>query len=141
MTISRVCTVGNCWQWANFTMGSNVQNQHFAELRQKVCLYRHALVLPRGLPSFEGKNKLFVGIKEEKVVSQTEVRQSIVISLFNFKNEENFNSTKENSLLLQLTLKSFIIKISKRIICPRMFSMKYVNINSVAPLFKLGGCS
>ena len=35
--ISRVCIVGNCWQWANFTMGPNEQNQHFAELRQKVC--------------------------------------------------------------------------------------------------------
>ena len=31
--ISRVCIVGNCWQWANFTMGINEQNQHFSELR------------------------------------------------------------------------------------------------------------
>ena len=35
MTISRVCTVGNCWQWANSTMGPNGQNHYFAELRQK----------------------------------------------------------------------------------------------------------
>ena len=60
MTISRVCT-GNCWKSANFTMGPNEQNQHFAELRQKVCLYIHAVVLLRGLPSLEGKNELLVG--------------------------------------------------------------------------------
>ena len=42
-------------------MGPNGQNQHFAELRQKVCLYIHTVVLLRGLPSLEGKNELFVG--------------------------------------------------------------------------------
>ena len=51
-------------------MGPNGQNQHFGELRQKVCLYIHAVVLIRGMPSLEGKNKLFVGKKEEKAVSQ-----------------------------------------------------------------------
>ena len=25
-----------CWQWTHFTMGPNEQNQHFAELRQKI---------------------------------------------------------------------------------------------------------
>ena len=69
MTISRVCTVANCWQWINFTMGPNEQNQHFAELRQKVCLY-NTVVLQRRLPSLEDKNELFVGKKEEKAVSQ-----------------------------------------------------------------------
>ena len=63
---SRVCTVVNCLQWANFTMGPNEQNQHFAELRQKVYLYIHAVVLQRGLPSLEVKNKLFVGKKRKK---------------------------------------------------------------------------
>ena len=42
-------------------LGPNEQNQHFVELRQKECLYIHALVLLRGLPSLEGKNKLFGG--------------------------------------------------------------------------------
>ena len=32
-------------------------------------MFMHA-VLQRGLPSFEGKNELFVGKKEEKAVSQ-----------------------------------------------------------------------
>ena len=32
-------------------MGPNEQNQHFAELRKKVCLYIHVLVLQRGLSS------------------------------------------------------------------------------------------
>ena len=71
MTISRVCTVGNCCQWANFTMGPNGQNQHFAELRQKVCLYIHAVVLLRGLPSLEGKNELFVGKKRKKLLAKS----------------------------------------------------------------------
>ena len=60
----------HCCQWANFTMGPNEQNQHFAELRQKLCLYIHAVVLLRGLSSWEGKNEIFVGKKEEKAVSQ-----------------------------------------------------------------------
>ena len=70
MTILRVCTVGNYWKWANFTIGANEQSQHFAELRQKVCLYIHAVVVLRGLPSLEGKNDLFCGKREEKAVSQ-----------------------------------------------------------------------
>ena len=69
MTILRFCTVGNCWQRANFTMGPNGQNQHFAELRQNVCLYIHALVLLGGLLSLEGKNEFFCGKKEEKAIS------------------------------------------------------------------------
>ena len=70
MTISRVCTVVNCWQCANFTMEPNEKNPHFAGLRQKVCLYIHAVVLQRCLPSLEGKNELLVGKKEEKAVSR-----------------------------------------------------------------------
>ena len=62
-----VCTVVNCLQWANFTMGPNEQNQHFAELRQKkACLYIQAVALQRGLPGLEGKNERFVGEKREK---------------------------------------------------------------------------
>ena len=71
MTFLRVSSVGNCWQWANFTMGPNGQNQNFAELRQKVCLYIHAVVLPRGLPSLEGKNKLFVGKKRKRLLAKS----------------------------------------------------------------------
>ena len=26
-----------CWQWTHFTMVPNEQNQHFAEMRQKIC--------------------------------------------------------------------------------------------------------
>ena len=56
-------------------MGPIEQNQHFAELRQKVCVHTfiHTLVLLRGLPSLEGKNKLFVGKKEEIAASQTRI--------------------------------------------------------------------
>ena len=36
-------------------MGPNEQNEHFAELRQKVCLSIHDLVLQRGLPSLDSK--------------------------------------------------------------------------------------
>ena len=61
----------HCWQWAKFTMGPNEQNQHFAELRQKVCLYIHTLVLLRGLPSLEGKNELFVRKTRKKRSAQS----------------------------------------------------------------------
>ena len=59
--ISRVCIVGNCWQWVNFTMGTNEQNQHFLELRQKVCLYIHVVLVAhqRGLPSLHDKLERF----------------------------------------------------------------------------------
>ena len=33
------------------------QNQHFAELRQNVCLYTNAVVPQRDLPSLDGKFK------------------------------------------------------------------------------------
>ena len=58
--ISRVCVVGNCWQWENFTMGPNEQNQHCAELRQKVCKYKHLVLLLRCLPSLDSKPERFV---------------------------------------------------------------------------------
>ena len=51
-------------------MGPNEQYQHFEELRIKVCLYIHAVVLLRGLPSLEGKNEVLVGKIKEKAVSQ-----------------------------------------------------------------------
>ena len=68
MTISHVCTVGNFWKWANFTMGPNEQNQHFAELRQKVCLYIHAV---KRFAKFEWQKRTFCRKKEEKAVSPT----------------------------------------------------------------------
>ena len=46
-------------------MGPNEQNQHLVELRQKVCLYIHALVLLRCLPSLDVKNKPFVTKKRK----------------------------------------------------------------------------
>ena len=55
-----------CRQWANFTMGPNEQNQHFAELSQKVCLCTHVVVLQRGLPSLDGKLERFVTKKWKK---------------------------------------------------------------------------
>ena len=43
------------WQWTHFTMGPNEQNQHFAELRQNMCLNIHVVVLLTRLPSFVTK--------------------------------------------------------------------------------------
>ena len=77
--ISRNCTVANCSQCSNFTMRPDEQNQHFVELRRRVCLYIHALVFLRVLPSLEGKNSIFLWEKEEKAVSQTYVRQTMVL--------------------------------------------------------------
>ena len=42
-----------CWQWTHFTMVPNEQNQHFAELRQKLCLYIYVVVLLTCLPSLD----------------------------------------------------------------------------------------
>ena len=47
-------------------METNEQNQHFAELRQKVCLYI------RGLPSLGGKLERFVKKKVERAVAKLE---------------------------------------------------------------------
>ena len=53
-------------------MGPNEQNQHFAELRQKVSLYIHVVVLQRGVPSLNGKLARFVTKKMEKAVAKLE---------------------------------------------------------------------
>ena len=45
---------------------SNWQNQHFAELRQKVCSSMHGVVRHRGLPSLNGKLERFVTKKIKK---------------------------------------------------------------------------
>ena len=65
---------------ANFTIGLNEQNQHFAELRQKACLYIHSsLVLIRCLLSFNVKHELFETKKRRKTVSQAWVRKTLII--------------------------------------------------------------
>ena len=61
-------------------MGPSEQNQHSAELRQKlkVCLYIHISVLQRGLPRLDGKLKRFVTKKWKKRLpnsSQTDGRR------------------------------------------------------------------
>ena len=55
-----------CRQWTHFTMGPNEQNQHFAELRQKICLHIYVVVLLTCLPSLDGKLERFVTKKWEK---------------------------------------------------------------------------
>ena len=52
-------------------MEPNEQNQHFEELRQKVCLYIHVVVLLRYLPSLDGKLK-DLSQKMEKAVAKLE---------------------------------------------------------------------
>ena len=47
-------------------MGPYEQNQHFAELRHKICLYIHVVVLLTCLPSFDGKLERFVTKKWQK---------------------------------------------------------------------------
>ena len=55
-----------CWQLTHFTMGPNEQNQHFAELRWKNCLYIHVVVLLTCLSSLDGKLERFVTKKWQK---------------------------------------------------------------------------
>ena len=62
-------------QWPNFTMGPNEQNQHFAALRQKVCVYIHVVVLLRCMPSLDVT-------KNGKSGCQTKVRQTIEQCIF-----------------------------------------------------------
>ena len=67
-------------------MGPNEQNQHFAELRQKICLYI------RGLPSLDGINELFVGKKEEELLaksSQTGYNRSLCVNFVNCVKQKN----------------------------------------------------
>ena len=53
-------------------MGPIGQNQHFAELRHKVCSSIHDLVLQRGLPGLDGKLERFVKKKMKKAVAKLE---------------------------------------------------------------------
>ena len=56
-----------CRQCAHITTGTNEQYyQHFAQLRQNVCLYIHVEVFQRGLPSLDGKLERFVTKKLKK---------------------------------------------------------------------------
>ena len=65
-----------CWQWSHFTMGPNEQNQHFAELRQIICVYIHVVVLITCWQSLDRKLQRFV-TKSGKSDCQTRVRQTI----------------------------------------------------------------
>ena len=53
-------------------MGPYEQNQHFAELRQKICLNIHVVVLLTCLPSLDGKLGLFCNKKVAKVIAKLE---------------------------------------------------------------------
>ena len=55
-----------CWQWSHFTVGPNEQNQHFAELRQIICLYIHVVVLLKCWQSLDRKLERFVTKKWQK---------------------------------------------------------------------------
>ena len=55
-----------CRQWTHFTMGPNEQNQHFAELRQKITVYIHVVVFLTCLLSLDGKLERFVTKKWQK---------------------------------------------------------------------------
>ena len=49
-------------------MGPNEENHHFSELRQKVCLSIHDLVVQRGLTSLDGKLVSFVTKHEKELL-------------------------------------------------------------------------
>ena len=53
-------------------MGPNEQNQHFAKLRQNICLYIHVVVHLTCLPSLDGKLERFVTKKVAKVIVKLE---------------------------------------------------------------------
>ena len=81
-----------CWQWTHFAMGPNEQNQHFAELRQKICLHIYVVVLLTCLPSLDGKRERFVTKKWQKWLpnsSQTDYSDNILNQLWHV----NHNNT------------------------------------------------
>ena len=63
-------------------MGPNGQNQHFAELRQKVCSSIHELVLQRHLPSLDGKIERYVTKKIKKRLPNSIPTDYIAIEIF-----------------------------------------------------------
>ena len=63
-------------------MGPNEQKQHFSELRQKVCLYKHLVVLQRGLPSLiTNSNVLLDESGKSECQSHTDYRAFLQCSL------------------------------------------------------------
>ena len=74
-----------CWQWTHFTMGSYEQNQHFAQLRQNVCLHIYVVVLLTCLPSLDGKLERFVTKKWQKFLPNSSQPH---LSLLNERNSE-----------------------------------------------------
>ena len=69
----------------------------FAELRQKVCLYIHVLVLQRGLPILDGKLERLVTKKSWKSGCQTRVRQTIAHRLVMVKEKTEICNWQSNS--------------------------------------------
>ena len=63
-------------------MAPNEQNQHFAEFRQKVCLYVNNLISAPTMFAYLDtcQTQTFCNKKEEKTVSQDWVRQTIGIN-------------------------------------------------------------
>ena len=85
--ITHICTVcnGQLLQWAPYE-----QNQHFKELRPKVGVYTQESMILRGLPSLDGKHKLFVtkrgnkqysvNDKEKVMMNITQIKLDTIIS-------------------------------------------------------------
>ena len=119
-----------CWQWTHFTMGPNEQNQHFAELRQKKCLYVHVVVLLTSLPSLDGKRERFVTKKWQKWLpnsSQTDYRTFVSWAKFggggggggrSFRKHPNHHESLD--LTCNVAYKFFILK--------RLYYGKHQNI-------------
>ena len=81
MAISRVCTVGNCWKSAKFTMGPYEQNQHFAELRQKVCVHTRGSATNRFV-KFGRQKRTFSGEKRKKRLAESSQSDSSLAITF-----------------------------------------------------------
>ena len=60
-----------CWQWTHFTMGPNEQNQHFAELRQKMFAHIRSSA-PNMFAKFGWKTRKFCHKKVAKVIAKLE---------------------------------------------------------------------
>ena len=96
-------------------MGPNEENHYFAELRQKVCLYIHKVVLLRCLPSLDGRLERFV--TKNGNWSQTDFSTHSLTILMNFSGRRKdgkiivgeMYSENNKHLSFKYCVKSFLI--------------------------------
>ena len=76
-TISRVCTVGNCWQRANLQFGPTEQINILRSCDKKSMFIHTRVSAPKIFAKFGCQRRIFCNRKEEKTVSQAWLRLTL----------------------------------------------------------------